>query len=766
MTQPQDHKPINVVMPDARGAQVGERNTQINNLINASIEAQVSWPVVIGRVPRQAEAYQERPGLWRALSRALTTDGSASVAHVLTGDGGTGKTQLAATAFNQAADRDLRIWISATSREAIIGTYAQAAAVIRPGYGSGGASAEERATAFLEWLTSTQRSWLVVLDDLSDPVYIREWWPHGPSGQVIITTRRRDAELTGPRYNIIAVDVFTPEEAVSYFAEKLSTARDRGDLPATVLSGAEELATVLERLPVALAQAAAVIVDDGITCTEYLIRFRDRMLSLRELFPSDARADDYQHTIATTWSLAIRQAESIRPKGLAPLALELTSVLDANGIPEQLMTTRAVLSFLERARKNPEAAPVTAEEARAAVRALHRLSLVTHHPRGGSKAITTHALVQRATLETLDANALVDAIQAAADALLEVWPAVESDPDFGQVLRINALSLSARYLRALWLRGAHLLLFRTGRSLGEMGLFNTARDYFTDMLRTAKDLLGEDHPDTLLVRNDQAFWRGRAGDPGGAACAFEELVADCVQVLGPDHPVTLGARNNLARWRGRTGDAAGAAALLERLEADCFRVLGPDHPDTLATRHDLARWRGEAGDPVGAVRASEQLLSDRLRVLGPDSRRTLATRQNIAHWRGEAGDVEGAIEAFEQLLADRSRVLGPDHPETLLTRSYLARWRGEGEGPDRAVAMLEDLILDQRRVLGLDHPHTLATRHDLAWWRGQAGDVVSAIAALRNLVMDQIRILGPEHPDTLSTQKDLAYIEGSKRGSS
>jgi hypothetical protein len=29
-------------------------------------------------------------------------------------------------------------------------------------------------------------------------------------------------------------------------------------------------------------------------------------------------------------------------------------------------------------------------------------------------------------------------------------------------------------------------------------------------------VLGPDHPDTLLTRNNLAKWRGEAGDPGGA----------------------------------------------------------------------------------------------------------------------------------------------------------------------------------------------------------------------------------------------------------
>ncbi|GFJ85116.1 hypothetical protein Phou_092960 [Phytohabitans houttuyneae] len=46
---------------------------------------------------------------------------------------------------------------------------------------------------------------------------------------------------------------------------------------------------------------------------------------------------------------------------------------------------------------------------------------------------------------------------------------------------------------------------------------------------------------------------GEAGDPAGAAHAFEELLADNLRVLGPDHPDTLTTRGNIAYGRGRPG---------------------------------------------------------------------------------------------------------------------------------------------------------------------------------------------------------------------
>ncbi len=85
-------------------------------------------------------------------------------------------------------------------------------------------------------------------------------------------------------------------------------------------------------------------------------------------------------------------------------------------------------------------------------------------------------------------------------------------------------------------------------------------------------MLGTDHPDILTTRSDLAHWRAEAGDPAGAATAYQHLLTDYLRVLGPNHPHTLTIRGNLALWRGEAGEAAGAATAFERLLTDSLRA--------------------------------------------------------------------------------------------------------------------------------------------------------------------------------------------------
>ena len=458
---------------------------------------------------------------------------------------------------------------------------------------------------FLAWLATTKRPWLVVLDDLAEPADLRGLRPQGKHGRTLVTTRRRDAALRGSGRVAVPIGVFTPAESLSYLRDKLAHA----DAPDNALEQADALAADLGHLPVALAQAAAVLIDQGWSCKEYRAQFADRSRSLGDLFPADAPADEYDRTVATVWSLAVDRADRLGPAGIVRPVLELASVLDPNGIPEQIWHSAAVLSRFVTATGQAATQNLMArlhaasENVHCALRSLHRLSLITHQAGGGAQAVRIHALVQRMTLEQLSTTELKRVAWLAADALTEIWPPVERDPTLARILRQNTATLVRRMPDLLWEGKAHPVLTRYGVSLGEAGLVWQAAQYWKGITDSATRLLGPSHPDCLAARYELARWRGEAGDPFQALTALSELVGDRERILGGDHPDTLTTRHERARWLGETGDASGAAAALVDLLEDRARVLGRAHPDTLITRHEVAYHRGEAGDAKGAADA-------------------------------------------------------------------------------------------------------------------------------------------------------------------
>jgi hypothetical protein len=147
-------------------------------------------PVVVG------------PPMQRNVLAALAVDAGQPVTVATLIDRGVGTERTPAGAGrathlhrSAAPGADGLVWITASSADAIVTGYAQASAEVP---GSDPADAHAGARAFLAHLAATTSQWLIVLDDLTNPPDLDGWWPpRVPTGQVVVTARRRDAALAG-----------------------------------------------------------------------------------------------------------------------------------------------------------------------------------------------------------------------------------------------------------------------------------------------------------------------------------------------------------------------------------------------------------------------------------------------------------------------------------------------------------------------------------------------------------------------------------------
>src|SRR5262245_37575448 len=173
----------------------------------------------VGAVPALASAFRSRASV-RSRIDEIRIGGSPVV---LVGGGGVGKSQLAAYYADHAirSGTDLVLWVDATQSVTILATYAEAAARVDVGTANDDVGAN--AAAFLDWMATTDRSWLVVLDDIVDLDGLGSWWPisHTGTGWVLATTRRREAVLSGGGRSMVEVDVYTGDESVAYLRDRL-----------------------------------------------------------------------------------------------------------------------------------------------------------------------------------------------------------------------------------------------------------------------------------------------------------------------------------------------------------------------------------------------------------------------------------------------------------------------------------------------------------------------------------------------------------------
>ncbi|WP_155370754.1 FxSxx-COOH system tetratricopeptide repeat protein [Catellatospora vulcania] len=708
-----------------------------------------AWPHAVGTLPPRADAFQIRAAAG-ILDGAAQPGRTVVLTHVVAGLGGVGKTQLAADLARRLWDRDaldLLVWASALSRDSVVSAYAQTGTDLA--IGPDGEEPERTVARFMSWLARTERRWLIVLDDVTNPADIRDLWPpERPNGRVVVTTRRRDAGLLAGR-NLVEIDVFTAREAAGYLERRIP-ARLADDIPG--------VADDLGALPLALSHAAAYIADQGLTCTDYRIRFADRRRRLADLFPHpDTLADSSAQTVATTWNLSVEAADALPPAGLARPLLEIAAALQPNGIPEEVFNAQACRAYVaERSGRRPDPADIWD-----GLRSLHRFHLITHE----DGVVRVHALVQRAVREGLgqaQANAVAGA---AADALIQTWPA--ADHDAGHLMRANAMALQDNWQDAIWNaeHGMHPVMLRTIESLGAAVQLTEAIRLCRELSGLAASLLGPVHRDTLTLRNQLATWLGDAGFVAEATEHIEELAADVVSALGAEHPLALKARRTLGYQHGLAGYPARAVAGIEPVLGALLRTLGPDHLEVIYTRSQLAYWCGKSGDVERAVAEYDTLLPQATRVLGPDSRLTLDIRAGLWKWRAEAGDPAGAAAAYQDLVTDAETVLGRDHRDVSLYRHHLATAQARAGHLQEAAATFAQLTVQRLRVFGPHHRDTLATRREHGRVQLRLGNPGAAVEEFEQVVAGMARLLGDTHPDTLRDRQelDLARAEAETR---
>ncbi|WP_330327879.1 tetratricopeptide repeat protein [Streptomyces pseudovenezuelae] len=736
---------------------------------------QVVWPVRMGAVPNLASAFQHRLVLRKQIDQGVQANAAVVLTQVLAGGGGVGKSQLAAAYAHTAMveGTDLVLWVDASRHEQVPASYARAALRVQAP-GTTGRNSEQDARAFANWLASTDRSWLIVLDDITEPATLNRdrWWPPASAdghGRVLATTRRRDASLQGGGRALVPVDTYTTEESVAFLQERLISAQ----MPHLIDDSVDALGEVLGHLPLALGYAAAYMINEDEACSTYLARITSGKDRLGELLPGELDSEGYGHGVATALLLSLNAAQQAKPVGLAVPALHLAAYLAPTGHPEALWATPALTTYLSAFRKPhsvdtvaDQATGVDAALARSVMRLLHRYALITVQSRGGPQAVRIHALTARAARETILEKDKPTVAMAAADALVELWPA-EDHLNFPlvAVLRANADTIIGHADNLLWQSSGHRLIFLAGESHLRTGLHLTATTAFWErQTALAERCLGEEHPDTFTARANLADSYSRVGRTGQAIPIEESVLTDRERILGTNHPDTLTAREYLANSYQQAGRTDEAITLHERVVADRERILGTHHLDTLTGRSILAVSYQQAGRIDEAITLLEDALAHIERILGTHHPDTFIARANLAVSYQQAGRTDEAITLHERVVADRERILGTHHLDTLIARSILADGYRQAGRTDEAITLHENALADIERILGNDHPNTLIARANLADGYLQAGRIDDAIALEESVLSDIERILGNDHLDTLGARANLAdgYLQAGR----
>ncbi|WP_253841831.1 FxSxx-COOH system tetratricopeptide repeat protein [Actinokineospora globicatena] len=612
---------------------------------SSAVLGRIVSPQIVG-VAEVVGRDQELADLRAAFTAEQTRRGPR--VQVLTGMGGVGKTSLArAYAERHLDDYDIVWWVRAEDRETLDAEYRSLLELVRPV--SEATLVRDAMQAANLWLSQHKQPWLLVLDNVSNAAALRGLYPAKGNGHVLVTSQSTGTWPAG----VHAVAPLGTEAAV----ELLTTVSQDGDADT-----AAELADELDGLPLALTQAASFTATTGIDLTTYLRLYRARSADLL----ADGQPDDYPHTVATTWLLAIE-----RLTDPAREVLDTIAYLAPDAIPTSLLH------------------PLFDDELTLlrAIGDLRSHSLIT---RGPDTTITVHRLVQAATrhrhgdglrhanrARDLVAIALPDPVLTLTTMktwrdlhshVLAVGERLPDDPEtFDLFLRQAHLyddmdhpRAAATQIDALVVRMTPSLGPESDRVLRARSLSATsvhaydparAKELFADLVRIQGDLFGADHLDTLVSRHELGRCHYSLGEFERASELFGPVASARSRLLGPRAYLTLISRScdaDCATALGRFDEAiatyrdVAAIATAEFGEADIRTIwLHLFHADAV----------GEAGDP-GAARDLHEFLLDQLREQrGPFDTTTIGMHLSLAKWTAIAGNPTRAAHLMFSMLA-------------------------------------------------------------------------------------------------------------------
>jgi tetratricopeptide (TPR) repeat protein len=620
---------------------------------------------------------------------------------VLSGLGGAGKSQLALEyAFRYSADYDGIWWLRAEDNSTLTGDYVALAPHLGLPSASPPGGSQQELVAQVRRALSERARFLLVFDNAVEPRRLESFLPQGTECHVLITTRAS----TWPGAALMSVAGLTTDEAVEFLHVRSGQSRADGS--------AEDIASLLGGLPLALEQAAAYAHSRGTTLDRYARLLRTNGLQILER----EQPYNYERTVGTTWLIALA---ALKSTPAAEAFLSLVSFMAPEEIHLGDLRDAAALVCQRNDSGNLPATLATAltdelalEDAKGE---LLKHSLV--HVEGD--VVTVHRLIQAVTREHLSAEDRQRYSLSVVELMSALLPVDSDDSRHWQLCSRLVPHVLTRAREGATVSREHVgLLYRTGNYFTGIGNYAAAENTYRQGI-------------VLLAAMPDA----RLHEP--------ELL------------------NGLALALKRTDRLAEAQALYERAH-DLYRSRGAERTIAAAeVLNNLAVVLTERNRPADAEKLYRTALEVPATLEGSDAAapalevRILGNLATLLHTNGQLAESE---EMHRRSLELAERHFGTQDPRVAIRLSNLARLLASTNRAAESESLLRRALAIDEARLPPTHPNVALRSRYLGSVLANTGRVHEGRQLLERAVAILSRTLGDAHSMTIAAQRDLGSV--------
>ncbi|MGJ3252362.1 MAG: tetratricopeptide repeat protein [Elainellaceae cyanobacterium] len=558
-----------------------------------SAKQRLPWNIPFPRNP----FFTGRDELLSDLRNQLTQTSAAALSQpaAISGLGGIGKTQTAIEyAYRYRDAYSAVFWVRAESEDRLISGFMGIAELLKlPGRDQ--QDQQIVVAAAKHWLNEHE-NWLLIFDNANELNLLRNYLPREMGGHVLITTRAQAIGTFGQRIELRQMQT---DEGATFLLRRARIILDSqclDDASDADRQTAQEIANLMDGLPLALDQAGAFIEEMMISLSEYQDLYQQEGIKLLaergELAGERSDTEEDHHPVTITFSLAFKKVEERNPA--AADLLRVCAFLAPDAIPEEIFVEgKDVLGErLSKVTQNRVALTRTIAEAA-------KFSLVYRNP--DAKTLDMHRLVQDVLRDEMDEEGQKTWTDRAMRAVNAAFP----NPEFENWSTCDRLLLHATTV-IIWRRQFQLkseaagrLLNQTGYYLRERGNLNEAETLYQEVLVLSQNLFGDRHSYVATILNNLAGLYDSRGNYTEAESLYKQALELRLEALGDRHPDVATSLNNLAELYRSQGHYEAAEPLyLEALQIQ-KELLGDTrsaqasqrHPDVAGSLNNLAECR-------------------------------------------------------------------------------------------------------------------------------------------------------------------------------